>query len=279
MIDNEYRFRKYAGIILRHAFLIIMAVVIILPFFWMVISSFKSNEAVFDSTHFFPVEWRWQNYPEALQLAPFGRFFINSVIVTAVVVTAQLITCSMSGFAFAKLNFKFRNVIFMLFLACMMIPNQATVISNYITASRLGLINTYLGLVMISLTSVFGIFLMRQYFMTVPREFMEAASLDGCGVFRIFIRIFLPMGKSALATVGVFGMINAWNDYMWPLIVTSSNDYKTVQTGIRYLISEDVGSQWGYIMAMSTVIILPVVVIFLFLQRFFIQGITKVGLK
>lgn len=265
--------------ILIQLFLIVMAIVIILPFFWMFISSFKSNSEVFDNTIFFPTVWRFSNYPEALSMAPFGIFFKNSLIVTTVCVLSQLVTCSLAGFAFAKIRFRFKNQIFMAFLACLMIPKEATIISNYITVYKMGFMNTYVGLVVVSLTSVFGIFLLRQFYLTVPNEFMEAASLDGCGKLRTFISIFLPMGKSALASVGVFGMIASWNDYMWPLIITNSTKYKTVQTGIRYLISEDVGSQWGYIMAMSTVIILPVVIVFIFLQKYFIQGITKVGLK
>lgn len=264
---------------LKHLFLILMAIIIFLPFFWMVLSSFKSNDEVFDNTIFLPTQWMFSNYPEALQLAPFGRFFFNSIIVTVIVVIAQLITCSLSGFAFAKLKFKFKNLIFMMFLACMMIPKEATIISNYITVFNMGFMNTYVGLVITSLTSVFGIFLLRQYYMTVPNEFLEAANLDGCGEFRSFLWVFLPMGKSALATVGVFAMINSWNDYMWPLIITNSTKYKTVQTGIRYLISEDIGAQWGYLMAIATIIVLPVIVVFVCLQKYFIQGITKVGLK
>lgn len=265
--------------LLKHVFLIFMSVVISFPFIWMLISSFKSNSEVFNNTIFFPTVWRFANYPEALSLAPFGIFFKNSILVTFICVFFQLTTCSLAGFAFAKLKFKFKNAIFLMFLACMMIPKEATVLSNYITVFKMGFMNTYIGLVITSLTSIFGIFLLRQYYMTVPNEFMEAASLDGCGKFRTFLYVFLPMGKSALAAVGVFGMIQSWNDYMWPLIITNSTKYKTVQTGIRYLISEDVGSQWGYIMAISTVIIFPIVVIFIFLQKYFIQGITKVGLK
>lgn len=279
MTERNAIIRKKACTAAKYIFLTVAAVVMILPFFWMVISSFKDNAEVFDSTIFFPSQWRWQNYPEALSLAPFGIFFRNSIIVTIVCVASQLITCSMAGFAFARLDFRFRDAIFRIFLACLMIPNEATVISNYITVSKLGLVNTFPALMLISLTSVLGIFIMRQFFKTVPAELMEAAEIDGCGIARTFVRIFLPVGKSSLATVGVFGMISSWNDYMWPLVVTSSTKYKTVQTGIRYLISEDTGSQWGYIMAMSAVIVLPVIIVFVFLQKYFIQGIAKVGLK
>ena len=278
MIDVQ-RAKTITKKTIKQIFLILMAIVIILPFFWMVLSSFKSNDEVFDNTMFFPRVWHFSNYSEALSMAPFGVFFKNSIIVTFIAVLSQLITCSLAGFAFAKIKFKFRNIIFTIFIACMMIPNEATIISNYMTVHTLGFMNSYIGLVITSLTSVFGIFLMRQFFMTVPNEFLEAASLDGCGMFRTFLKVFLPMGKSALATIGVFGMIASWNDYMWPMIITNSTAYKTVQTGIRYFISEDVGSQWGYVMAMATVIVLPIVIIFIFLQKYFIQGITKVGLK
>ena len=265
--------------VLRHAFLIIIAAVIVLPFDWMLISSFKDNNDVFDNTAIFPRVWRFSNYPEALRAAPFAVFFKNSIIVTAVSVLSQLVTCSLAAFAFAKLRFHFRNLIFQIFLACMMIPSQATVISNYITVSRLGLVNTYTGLVLVSLTSVFGIFLMRQNYKTIPDEYMEAAALDGCGKLRTYLHVFLPMGKSALATAGIFSMVDVWNDYMWPLIVTNSTRYKTVQTGITYMISEDVGSQWGYIMAIATIIVMPVIIVFIILQKYFIQGIASTGIK
>ena len=265
--------------VLRHAFLIIIVAVIVLPFVWMLISSFKDNNDVFDNTAIFPRVWRFSNYPEALRAAPFAVFFKNSIIVTAVSVLSQLVTCSLAAFAFAKLRFHFRNLIFQIFLACMMIPSQATVISNYITVSRLGLVNTYTGLVLVSLTSVFGIFLMRQNYKTIPDEYMEAAALDGCGKLRTYLHVFLPMGKSALATAGIFSMVDVWNDYMWPLIVTNSTRYKTVQTGITYMISEDVGSQWGYIMAIATIIVMPVIIVFIILQKYFIQGIASTGIK
>ena len=265
--------------VLRHAFLIIIAAVIVLPFVWMLISSFKDNNDVFDNTAIFPRVWRFSNYPEALRAAPFAVFFKNSIIVTAVSVLSQLVTCSLAAFAFAKLRFHFRNLIFQIFLACMMIPSQATVISNYITVSRLGLVNTYTGLVLVSLTSVFGIFLMRQNYKTIPDEYMEAAALDGCGKLRTYLHVFLPMGKSALATAGIFSMVDVWNDYMWPLIVTNSTRYKTVQTGITYMISEDVGSQWGYIMAIATIIVMPVIIVFIIRQKYFIQGIASTGIK
>ena len=264
---------------LRHAFLIFVAAIVILPFFWMLISSFKDNNEVFDNTIIFPEVWKFSNYPEALHAAPFGVFFKNSILVTAISVLCQLMTCSLAAFAFAKIHFRFRDVIFQLFLACMMIPSQATVISNYITISRLGLVNTYLGIVLVSLTSVFGIFLMRQNFKSIPDDYMEAASLDGCGKLRTFLCIFLPMGKSAMATTGIFSMVDVWNDYMWPLLVSHSTRYKTVQTGITYMISEDVGSQWGYIMAIAAIIVMPVIVIFILLQKYFVQGIANTGIK
>lgn len=263
----------------RHAFLIFVAVLVILPFFWMLISSFKDNNEVFDNTIFLPKKWQFSNYPEALGAAPFNIFFTNSIIVTAISVFSQLITCSFAAFAFAKLRFHFRDAIFQIFLACMMIPSQATVISNYITISRLGLVNTYPGIVLVSLTSVFGIFLMRQNFKTIPDDYMEAASLDGCGKLRTFLYVFLPMGKGAMATTGIFSMVDVWNDYMWPLIVTNSTKYKTVQTGITYMISEDVGSQWAYIMAIATIIVMPVIIIFIILQKYFVQGIANTGIK
>lgn len=256
-----------------------MAIVVLFPYIWMIISSFKSYSEVFDKSVIFPERWIWENYPNAMKAAPFGRFFINSAITSAMIITAQLLTCSLAAFAFAKMQFRFKNAIFFVFLCSMMIPAETTTIANFVTVFNLKLTNTYMGITIVSLTSVFGIFLLRQYFMTIPDALIEAARIDGCTDFAVFRRIFLPLAGGALATVGMFAFINSWNSYMWPMIVTSNPMMRTVQTGLRYIIDPERGIEWALVMAASTVIIMPVMIIFVFLQKYFIQGITKSGLK
>lgn len=274
-----YTQKRKLLIALKYIFLTAMAIVVLFPYIWMIISSFKSYSEVFDKSVIFPERWIWENYPNAMKAAPFGRFFINSAITSAMIITAQLLTCSLAAFAFAKMQFRFKNAIFFVFLCSMMIPAETTTIANFVTVFNLKLTNTYMGITIVSLTSVFGIFLLRQYFMTIPDALIEAARIDGCTDFAVFRRIFLPLAGGALATVGMFAFINSWNSYMWPMIVTSNPMMRTVQTGLRYIIDPERGIEWALVMAASTVIIMPVMIIFVFLQKYFIQGITKSGLK
>ena len=263
----------------KYIFLCFTALVILFPYIWMVLGSLKSDSEIFAHQQFFPSVLRFDNYPAAIKTAPFGQFFINSTIMCVISVTAELATCSLAAFAFAKINFKFKKIIFILFISAMMIPGEVTVLSNYLTAHSFGLINTYLGLTMTGLTSVFGMFLLRQFFMTLPNELMDAAKIDGCGRFRIYISIFMPLAKTALITVGIFCFISSWNAYMWPMVVTNRVSMRTVQTGLRYLIDPELGTRWPLVLAASTVIITPVMLIFIVLQRYFIEGVARSGIK
>lgn len=271
--------RKKIKKIIRYVCLTCAAILVLFPYAWMFISSFKSQQEVFDKHTVFPSVWMIQNYSEALQMAPFGRFFINSIVTSAIIIAAQVFTCSLASYAFAKVEFRFKKAYFFVFISSMMIPAETTTISNFITAYNLKITNTYIGLVITSLTSVFGIFLLRQFFMTIPDALIEAAKIDGCNELKVFSRICLPLSKSGIATISMFAFINSWNSYMWPMIVTSNPKMRTVQTGLSYLINPEQGTDWAKVMAASVVIILPVMVLFVFLQRYFIQGITKTGLK
>ncbi len=264
---------------MRIFFLIIVAFVIAVPYIWMVLSSFREGQDIFVKGSWIPDTWRWQNYPEAMEMAPFGRFFINSIITSLLTVLAQLITCPMAAFAFAKLDFRCRNILFTIFLCTMMVPSESTIIANYLTMASLHLTDTYFAIIAPSLTSMFAIFLLRQFFMTVPDALIDAARIDGAGTMQVFARILLPLAGSAIATVVIFGFVGSWNAYLWPTLVTSDTEMRTVQTGLRYMVDPDLGSEWPKILAASTVIILPVMALFISLQKYFVQGITKVGLK
>lgn len=264
---------------LRMLFLVLIAFTIAVPYIWMILSSFREGQDIFVKGSWIPDTWRWQNYPEAMEMAPFGRFFINSIITSLLTVMAQLITCPMAAFAFAKLNFRSKNILFTIFLCTMMVPSESTIIANYLTMASFLLTNTYFAIIAPSLTSMFAIFLLRQFFMTIPDALIDAARIDGAGTFQIFTRILLPLAGSAIATIVIFGFVGSWNAYLWPTLVTSDTEMRTVQTGLRYMVDPDLGSEWPKILAASTVIILPVMALFVSLQKYFVQGITKVGLK
>ena len=264
---------------LRMLFLVLIAFTIAVPYIWMILSSFREGQDIFVKGSWIPDTWRWQNYPEAMEMAPFGRFFINSIITSLLTVMAQLITCPMAAFAFAKLNFRSKNILFTIFLCTMMVPSESTIIANYLTMASCHLTNTYFAIIAPSLTSMFAIFLLRQFFMTIPDALIDAARIDGAGTFQIFTRILLPLAGSAIATIVIFGFVGSWNAYLWPTLVTSDTEMRTVQTGLRYMVDPDLGSEWPKILAASTVIILPVMALFVSLQKYFVQGITKVGLK
>ncbi|MEF9880708.1 MAG: carbohydrate ABC transporter permease, partial [Clostridia bacterium] len=220
-----------------------------------------------------------ENYTLALSRARFDIYFANSIFMALVSVGAQLITGSMAAYAFAKVKFRLIKPLFLIFLCSMMIPMEATIISNYLTISAVGLMDTFFSVVCTSLVSVFGVFLLRQFYMTIPDALLEAAKIDGAGEIQVFVRIILPLGKSAMATIAIMGFISSWNSYLWPLIITNSMELRTVQTGLRALMTLDQGVEWNELMAMSTLVTIPVIALFVFLQKYFVQGVTKVGIK
>lgn len=267
---------KEAG---RIAFLTALSLIMFFPIFWMVLSSVKAPSEVIKRSVFWPCSLYWENYVVAFNAAPFGRYFINSFTMAALTVMAQVITGSLAGFGFAKMRFRLNKPLFLLFLCSMMIPSEATIISNYLTISAMGLLDTYLSVIITSFVSVFAVFLFRQFYMSIDNALLEAARIDGAGEMRIYLSIILPLSKSAMATVAIIGFIGSWNSYLWPLIIVNSAELRTVQTGLRTLMLSDFGEDWGAIMAAASMTTLPVVILFICLQRYFVQGITRVGLK
>lgn len=270
-------FRVWDGI--RIAVLAIVSAVVVFPFFWMVLCSFKSASEVLNKNVFWPTTWHPENYVLAWQSARFDIYFVNSFLMAVVSVLAQILTGSMAAYAFAKLKFKLSKPLFFVFLCSMMIPQEATIISNYLTISAWGLMDTFFAVVCTSVVSVFGVFLLRQFYMTIPDVLMEAATIDGASEVQVFTRIVLPLGKSAMATIAIIGFIGSWNSYLWPLIITNSMELRTVQTGLRAMMMMEDGVEWNRLMAMSTMVTVPTLVLFVALQKYFVQGITKVGLK
>lgn len=264
---------------LRIFALTVISLIVVFPFFWMIICSFKSSSEVLSKNSFWPSVWHVENYALAWGRARFDIYFRNSTLMALASVAGQLITSSMAAYAFAKLKFKLSKPLFMVFLCSMMIPLEATIVSNYLTLSAMGLMDTFFAVISTSIVSVFGVFLLRQFYMTIPDALLEAARIDGASEVQSFVRIILPLGKSAMATIAIIGFIGSWNSYLWPLIITNSMELRTVQTGLRAMMTLDVGVEWQQLMAMSTLITVPTIILFVALQKYFVQGITKVGIK
>ena len=218
------------------------------------------------------------NYVRALTQVPLTRFILNSFLVAGCITLGQILTCSLAAFAFAFLDFKGKNVLFMLVMATMMVPGEATIISNYLTVSSMGILGTYIVLILPSLTSAMGIFLFRQFYMTFPMSLYESAKLDGCGNLRFIVKILIPLTKSAIGAMAVYTFINAWNMYMWPLLVTGSEDMRTVQIGISMLNSVDAQSI-TLMMAGVVIIMVPSMVIFIVGQKQLIRGMFSGAVK
>lgn len=221
---------------------------------------------------------RFRNYWDAWKAVPFPRFYINSIIVAVCVTAGQVLTSSLAAYAFARLEFPGRDKIFLAYLGTMMIPGQVTMIPVFILLKRLGWIDTYQALILPGLFSAYGTFLLRQFFLTIPKDLEDAAVIDGCSKLRIWWTIIVPLSKSALATLTTFTFMAAWNDFMWPLIVTNSMHMKTLPVGLASFQGQYT-TEWTLLMAASMIVLLPVLVLYVFNQRFFTEGIVLSGLK
>ena len=264
---------------LLHLILIIGAVIMIFPFLWGVSTSLKDmREVLANPFRLIPKHITVVNYKNVVRSIPIVRFFINSLIVSLTITLSQLITCSLSAYAFARLKFPLREPLFYVLLGTMMIPQHVIVIPVYIILNFFRLIDSYAAMILPFLSSAFGTFLLRQYFMTIPKELEEAATLDGCSHFCFLIRIMLPVAKPILATLAIFSFMWSWNNYMWPLIVTNRIEIRTLQYGLA-MFKEEGGINWGQLMAGTTISTVPLLAIFLIAQKQFIRGITLTGLK
>lgn len=264
--------------VLRHLLLSVGAIFSCLPFMWLVTTSLKPPGALYSRPLLVPVHFYIRNFTEALKAAPFGRYALNSVIMSAGIVFCQTFFSALAGYAFAKMKFKFRDVLFYVFLGSMMIPFPVTLIPNFLTINFLGWYDTYAALIVPRAVSVFAIFLFRQFFLSVPSEIEEASRIDGAGRFRTFFQIVLPISKPVIATSALFSFLFAWNDFLWPLIVTDSPDMRTIQVGLAFFQGR-YGVHWTLLAAATVLAILPTIVAFLFAQRSFIEGLANTGLK
>ena len=261
-----------------HLVLIPLALVMVTPLAWMVMTSIQTPD---EARHFPPVlpsGIHWQNYTEALAAAPFGRFFLNTSIVTGVTVLGNLILCSLAGYAFARFRFFGRDVLFVAILATLMIPFQVVMIPTFLIMRHLGLIDTLGALILPNLVTPFGIFLMRQFFRTLPIELEEAARIDGCSRLGTLIRIVLPLSGPALATLAVITFLYSWNDFLWPLVAIQSEEHMTVQLGLSTFQGAH-STSWTLLMAGNVMGVLPMLLAFVLAQRQFVRSIASAGIK
>lgn len=262
-----------------HVVLYGLALLTVAPFLWMVLTSFKPFSEIFAyPPTWWPGEWTFENYVSAFAAAPFERFYLNSLFVALTVTLGQLVTCSLAAYAFARLEFRGRDVLFYIFLGTMMIPVHVTMIPSFMILHELGWINSYAALIVPGLASAFGTFLLRQFFLTIPRELEEAAFIDGCTRWGVLWRVILPLSRPALATLAIFTFMGVFNDFIWALVVINSQEMYTVQLGLA-IFRDRYSTEWGSLMAGSVVATLPILVVFFFAQKYFIRGITLSGLK
>ncbi|MBY4627819.1 carbohydrate ABC transporter permease [Rhizobium croatiense] len=265
--------------VLLYAIVITVTVVMLMPFAWMLSASLKLSRDVFA----FPIEWipsqpQWQNYVDIWTKIPLALFIYNTSKLTIIVTLLQLLTSSFAAYAFANLNFPYKNTLFLGYIATIAMPWQVYMVPQFLLMREFGLNNTHLALICLQAFTAFGVFLMRQFYMSIPTELCEAARIDGMNEYQIWARIMLPLSKPALSTLTIFTFVSTWNDFLGPMIYLTKTELKTVQIGLRMFISQ-YSAEYGLIMAASVVALVPVLIVFLALQRFFVEGIASTGLK
>lgn len=259
--------------------LIMGSILMLLPFAWMISTSLKpGNEVMMMPPQWIPSDIQWENYKEAWEIAPFARYTLNSFIVMVFSTIGEVITSILAAYAFSRINFYGRDVIFSILLGTMMVPGEVLLIPNFVTLSNLGWIDQYEALIVPWLASIFAVFLLRQFFLGIPNELSYASKIDGCSDFRFLWSIMVPLAKPALVTIALLKAIGSWNAFLWPLIVTNSEEMRTLPVGLTSF-STEAGTIFELLMAASTMIILPMIILYLILQKYIIEGISKAGIK
>lgn len=269
----------YIGKFFVYLVLILGAAIFLIPFLWMISASLKESKDVFN----YPIQWipdviHWENYAEIWNRINLLTYFGNTAKLTIIITAIQIVTSTLAAYAFAKLEFKGRDKLFLLYVGTIAIPWQAYMIPQYIMLGKVGLVNTHIGYILLQSFSAFGVFLMRQCYLGIPNELLEAARIDGLSEFGIYRKVMLPLSKASIATLCISSFVFTWNDFMGPLIYFSSDRLKTMQIGIRFFITQN-SSDYNYIMAASVVSLIPVLILFIFLQKYFVEGIATSGLK
>lgn len=279
------RAREFLNKSAIYAFLIIGGVTMVIPFIWMLSTSLKPYSSVFifniGDIQWFPSPVYWKNYIDVWRVVPFARFYANSIFIVICVTLGQVVTSAGAAYAFSRLKFPGRDKIFFAYLATMMIPGSVTMIPVFALMRAFGWIDTYKALIIPAIFSAYGTFLLRQFFMTIPRDLEDAAKIDGCSLWGIFWRVIMPLSHTAIATLTIFVSLGNWVSFMWPLLVTNSIEKRTLPVGLAYFqeLYQYAQPDWGLLMAGSLITMVPVIIIFLFNQRFFVEGIKLTGMK
>lgn len=271
--------RYFVKRILLYMLILALAAVMLVPFLWMISASLKLNKDVFT----YPVKWipeklEWSNYSKIWKEIPLLLFFKNSAKLTIIITAIQVFTSSFAAYAFAKLHFKGRDLLFVLYICTIAVPWQVYMVPQYIMVGKMSLTDSHLGMIMMQSFTAMGVFLMRQFYTSIPDELCEAARIDGLTEYGIYFRVVLPLAKGGIATLIISSFVTVWNDFMGPLIYLSSLEKKTLQLGLRMFISQ-YSSEYNLIMAASIVSLIPVFVMFAALQKFFTEGIAASGIK
>lgn len=266
--------------IVIYIILILLMTLMLIPFLWMLSASVKTDREVFQMNpfRFVPEVPRWSNYVDIWTKIPFMKFVQNTTLLTIVVTFLQLFTSSFAAYSFAKLDFKYKNQLFLAYIATIAMPWQVYMVPQFIMMRNFGLNDKLLAMVFLQAFSAFGVFMMKQFYMSVPDSLCEAARIDGMNEYQIYYKIMLPLSKPALSTLTIFTFVNTWNDYLGPLIYLKSPEKKTIQLGLKMFIGQ-YSSEYGLIMAGSVLSLIPVLLIFILLQKHFVQGIASTGLK
>lgn len=266
------------GHIALHLVLVIGSLIMLLPFFWMLSTSFKQPAELFTyPPTWIPEQLAWSNYEDALTSMPFDRFYFNSFFVATTVTIIQILTSSLAAFAFARLKFKGRDTIFTLYIAALMIPFPVLLIPNFIIVNKLDWLDTYWALIIPPAFSAFSTFLLRQHFKTLPMDLDESARIDGASSLRIWWNIIMPLSKTTIAAISILIFLGSWNDFLWPLVVTNSDEMQTVPVGLNSFQGQ-YSVKWNLLMAAAVVAMVPVITVYAFAQKWFIRGITMSGM-
>ncbi len=268
------------GKIVLYAVLLVITALMVIPFLWMLSASIKSNREVFLMA---PFEWipkvpKWDNYVEIWTKIPLFKFVENTVILTIVVTFLQLLTSSFAAYSFSKLEFKHKNTLFLAYIATIAMPWQVYMVPQFIMMRGMGLNDKLLAMICLQAFSAFGVFMMKQFYDGIPNDLCEAARIDGMSEYKIYRKIMLPLSKPALSTLTIFTFVNTWNDYLGPLIYLKTESKKTIQLGLKMFIGQ-YSAEYGLIMAGSVLSLIPVVIVFLCLQKYFVEGVAATGLK
>ena len=265
-----------------HVVLLVIGIVISMPIIIAFFMSFTPLREILGRAvpEILPDVWTAENYVKAWSASPFGRYMLNSFVQTGIITVAQVILSVFAGYAFAMFEFRGKSLLFALVIGSLIVPFELTFIPNFLLISQFGMANTYAGLTVPFLASAFGVFMMRQFFLSLPRDLYDAAKIDGAGDFYYLWRVVVPLSKGAISAFTIFAFLSAWNQFLWPLVITNDESMRTAQIGIRFfLVNQERATDWGAIMAGTVIVMIPTLVLFLVAQRQLVKGIAMSGLK